>query len=228
MPKAPRQRSNGSSIEVASIIGGGAAKLKKKIRDIQRLLKKDNLPGDVRTENERALKGLQVELQNTQLNLKAKEIAKKYHMVRFFERKKAIRKLKGARKQLEDAEKTEVKKDIKKARKVVKHSEIDLAYVVLFPKTEKYISLYPNSEKDGEDTNPKAKKGLLMTDERRLQFKKEVENLIDENKLPFSIEDALKGRSIQVDHYHSSHQDQQEIDAAVEEDGGVEEDDFFE
>lgn len=236
MPKSARnnnRRSNGSSIEVAGVIGTGASKIRKKMRDIERLLKKDTLPAHVRIENERALKALGVELQNTQHNLKAKHNAKKYHMVRFFEKKKAIRKLKQARKTLEDTTKAEVRKDIKKARKVVRHSEIDIVYVMLFPKSEKYISLYPNPKEDDKtelSKNPKAKKGMQMTEERKRELRKQAERLLDENKLPFSIDDVLQGKTIRLDDSQGHAVLTEEIDAPIKKDNEEEEkeDDFFE
>ncbi|CAK7900883.1 rRNA-processing protein Efg1p [[Candida] anglica] len=219
------------AIEVAGVLGGGAAKLKKKIRDIGRLLKKDTLPAHVRVDNERALKALQVELQNTERDLKAKNTAKKYHMVRFFERKKAIRKLKQAMKAYDEVAKTEVRKDIKKARKVVRHSEVDVAYVVLFPKEEKYISLYPNA-KENEDkstlNNAKAKRGTQLTEQRRREFRKEVETLIDEDKLPFTFADVLSGKAIRVEQTRHRSNGGGEIDAPEQEDADNGEDDFFE
>lgn len=236
MPRTARNnnmRSNGASIEVAGVIGTGASKTRKKMRDIERLLKKDTLPAHVRVENERALKALGVELQNTQHNLKAKQNAKKYHMVRFFEKKKAIRKLKQARKILEDTASTEVRKDIKKARKVVKHSEVDIVYVMLFPKTEKYISLYPNPKEDDKtelSKNPKAKKGMQMTEERKRELRKQAERLLDENKLPFSIDDVLQGKTIRLDDTQNHAVLTEEIDAPIKKDNDEEEkeDDFFE
>lgn len=87
MPKTKKShRANRNNhIEVSKAINtGSSAKLKKKIRDIERLLSKnDKLPADKKIEYERALKGLKVELQNSQNVLKAKNNATKYHMVRF-------------------------------------------------------------------------------------------------------------------------------------------------
>ncbi|ODV95076.1 hypothetical protein PACTADRAFT_50895, partial [Pachysolen tannophilus NRRL Y-2460] len=188
------------AVDISASVGGGKSKLKKKIRDIERLLKKDNLRSDVRVNNERALKTLKADLTNTELNLKAQKISKKYHMVRFFERKKAIRKLKQAQKNLEILENTDksAKKDIKKARKILRHCEIDLAYVINFPKTEKYISLYPNDpnidNKDNLDAN--VKKGLLETERKREIYKRDFEKLMDEGRLPIRIEDVLQGKKI--------------------------------
>jgi hypothetical protein len=195
--KANKNRSNSTSIEVANVLGAGTAKIKKKMRDIQRLLskKRDSLPADVILENERALETLKVELQNAEQSLKVKKMAKKYHMVRFFERKKALRKYKQAKKEHDEliADKSE-KKEIKKARKRLNHAEIDLAYVVNFPKDHKYIALFPNEEGEKvQDDN--VKKGLLQTDEFRNSFKKEIENMVKENRLPISLEDAITGKT---------------------------------
>lgn len=224
MPKFEKRRGNGASIDVAGILGGGAAKAKKKIRDIERLLKRDNLPANVRAENQRALKALKIDLEGTQEQLKVKKIAKKYHMVRFFERKKALRKLKQAKKAHDEVAEKEVKKDIKKARKVVRHCEIDFAYTVLFPKNEKYISLYPNTDNNQDITNPKVKKGILESEEKRRDFKKKVEKLITDNSLPFTFEDALAGKTIAVDDRVTALT--REVDAPEE--SKQEEDDFFE
>ncbi|KAI5964345.1 uncharacterized protein KGF55_002287 [Candida pseudojiufengensis] len=238
MPKTQPQKkyvkkSNNDPIEVSKVINtGSSSKLKKKIRDIERLLKKaeepnSKLPANKKVEYSRALKGLKIELEQSQLNLKQKTNATKYHMVRFFERKKAIRKLKQIRKTFEEVQKTEVKKDIKKVRKQLRHGEIDLLYVVLFPKSEKYISLYPSS--NDEDLNdPNVKAGLRKTDARRTEFKKQVENLLKENKLTFTIDDILQGKQIKT--LEIEHKPTKEIDAPETkvESKEEEEDDFFE
>ncbi|PWW73389.1 hypothetical protein C7212DRAFT_222062 [Tuber magnatum] len=63
-----------------------ATHLKKKVRDLQRLLNNpcSSLPADVRVENERALSAFQSELSAVQCAAKDRSIAKRYHMVRFF------------------------------------------------------------------------------------------------------------------------------------------------
>ncbi|KAG5417719.1 EFG1 [Candida metapsilosis] len=232
MPKTKKSyRSNRNNpVEVSKAINAGSsAKLKKKIRDIERLLtKNDKLPADKRIEYERALKGLRVELQNSQNVLKAKQNATKYHMVRFFEKKKAIRKLKQLRKAFEEVEKTEVRKDIKKARKQLKHGEIDLMYVMLFPKSEKYISLYPSAN-DEDLSDPNVKIGLRKTEARRLEFRKEVEKMMEEGKVPFTVDDIMSGKKIQIDTTANSRSaPTEEIDAPEQKDSESQEDDFFE
>ena len=60
--------------------------LKKLIRDIERLLSRENsnLTADGRLDKERALAAYNLELKNATRNKKEQEMAKKYHMVRFF------------------------------------------------------------------------------------------------------------------------------------------------
>lgn len=227
MPKAPPRRpSHRDARDVSVALSGSIHKVRKRIRDIERLLKRESIPADIRVDKERELKALNVTLDDAAHDQKIKKIAKKYHMVRFFERKKAIRKLKQAVKQYDSAVETEVKKDIKKARKVVKHCQVDVAYVVLFPKDEKYISLYPNSEPQ-DISNPKVKKGIQQAEERSRSFKKYVESLIDQEKLPFSLDDAVAGKTIYVDEKRNF-ENQREIDAPEHAQDENEEDDFFE
>ena len=225
MPKAPRKR--GASIEVSAAMGGGNAKIKKKIRDIERLLRKDTLGADIRLENERALKALRVELEEAQSRLKERKTAKKYHMVRFFEKKKALRKLKQATKEVKRLEEEGDKKAIKKARRVLKHAQIDTAYVLLFPKSQKYLSLYPNDHETNNEANltAKAKKEIQETEEARRNRRKEMEKLIDEDQLPFTFEDVLAGKEVDTTLAPAA-TPLAEIDAA--EDNADDEDDFFE
>lgn len=96
MAKLQRKRSKalGSSLEMSQIMDAGTNKIKRRIRDLERLLKKkkDILPSTVIIEKERNLQALRLELQNNELKNKIKANAKKYHMVRFFE-KKSIEKI---------------------------------------------------------------------------------------------------------------------------------------
>lgn len=60
--------------------------LKKKIRDLERLLARpnSNLTADARAENERALQAFKYELGAASKDKREQTIARKYHMVRFF------------------------------------------------------------------------------------------------------------------------------------------------
>ncbi|KAF3987698.1 hypothetical protein FT663_03697 [Candidozyma haemuli var. vulneris] len=210
-----------------SDVFGSTVRVKKQIKSIQNLLQKDDLPADVRVEKERALKALRVDLKHSQFNLKTKERAKKYHMVRFFERKKAIRKLKQATKAHDEAVKAESKKEIKKARKVLRHSQIDVAYVFMFPKSEKYVSLYPPELTSEAKKDDNVRKGVQLTEEKRLAYRKKMEELIDKERLPFTFEDVLSGKTVYVENT-TLPEPEEEIDAPQEKQEEEEEDEFFE
>ncbi|CAN3354717.1 rRNA-processing protein Efg1p [Diutina catenulata] len=227
----PKTRKRGSHIEVASAMSGGTAKLKKKIRDVERLLRREKLPATTRTENERALVALKIEMEAAKGRNKERHLAKKYHMVRFFERKKAVRKLKQAQKTLDElSADPEKKKEAKKQRKVVKHCQIDLAYTVLFPKSEKYISLFPNeNDEEAATATEEGKQRYAQAQELKRKTRKHMEELIDADKLPFSMEDLLAGKGIELEPEApvASETKHEEIDAPQKADE-EEEDDFFE
>lgn len=225
MPKA-HSRHDRYNTDLSGVFGS-TVRAKKEIKKIQNLLQKDDLPADVRVEKERALKALKVDLKHSQFNLKVKERAKKYHMVRFFERKKAIRKLKQATKAHNEAVEEGSKKEIKKARKVLKHTQIDVAYVFMFPKSEKYVSLYPAELDEEAKKDENVRKGVAITDEKRLAFRKRMEELIDNDRLPFTFEDVLSGKTVHVDNL-TMPEAGEEIDAPLEKQGEDEEDEFFE
>lgn len=58
--------------------------IKKRMRDVTRKLRSDNLPADIRVENERALAAYEQELEVVQAEKIKKKMISKYHMVRFF------------------------------------------------------------------------------------------------------------------------------------------------
>ncbi|CAI4497963.1 CEQ_1a_G0021310.mRNA.1.CDS.1 [Saccharomyces cerevisiae] len=233
MAKLQRKRSKalGSSLEMSQIMDAGTNKIKRRIRDLERLLKKkkDILPSTVIIEKERNLQALRLELQNNELKNKIKANAKKYHMVRFFEKKKALRKYNRLLKKIKESG-----ADDKDLQQKLRATKIELCYVINFPKTEKYIALYPN---DIPSTDPK---GVELTNLRREQFLKLVAERMDANTLNVSFEEILKGKKLDEDsigltlspdkdHEDGSQvsptQDRKELDQVVGED---EKDDFFE
>lgn len=193
--KKPRQESE-------SVIGQGTTKIRKRIRDIERQLekKKDVLPSNIKLEKQRELAALKIELQNAQAFNKAKELSKKYAMVRFFERKKATKKYKQIKKEYEELEASDTdKKELKKLRKKLTHQEIDLAYVVNFPKDRKYIALYPKENEDVDKTDENVKRGTLKNDTLRNEFKKEIEQKLKDGTIPVNIQEILEGKSLALE-----------------------------
>ncbi|KAJ2372346.1 18S rRNA maturation protein, partial [Coemansia sp. RSA 2603] len=119
------------------------SKCKQEIRGINRLLNSRTLlPSTKRTELERRIKALNVlqqQLTNTEVD---KANAKRYHGVKFVERKKVLRKL-------ENIEKNETGTDEALKLELL----IDLNYTTYYPDEVKYISLFPaNPENTSEQT----------------------------------------------------------------------------
>ena len=116
---------------------GGSAK--QRARGLERLLKKANLPDDVRRAKEAELATLRTEGQKAKRVQREKAFSKMYHKVKFFERQKVERRMSQLRKQLAAAEPA--------ARAALEaqllESEHDLLYVRHFPRNKKYLSLFP-------------------------------------------------------------------------------------
>ncbi|CAR27819.1 ZYRO0D07326p [Zygosaccharomyces rouxii] len=201
---APKSlRSNAEPLATA-----GTNKIKKRIRDLERLLarKRDTLPDTILIEKERSLDALRHELNQAHLKQKIRKNATKYHMVRFFERKKALRRYKQALKK-NDADE-------------ILQSKIDLCYVVNFPKGEKYVAIFPNNEGDSTKTG-----------QRRESFRAIVAKQLENGTLPVSLEDILQGKRLGnngtgVAFDEDSEDEKEPLPKAEEEE--EEEDEFFE
>ncbi|KAL2350927.1 hypothetical protein BJ546DRAFT_999648 [Cryomyces antarcticus] len=136
--------------------------IKGRIRDIKRLLQRadegDRLTtGDGRERGymdagrriglERELQSLEIELKEAEEEILRQQMVGRYHMVRFFDRQKATRKLKKTQKQqsqlLADDTPTPDSSELEEAAKLVHTAEVDLNYTLFFPLTKAYVSLYP-------------------------------------------------------------------------------------
>ncbi|TFY56589.1 hypothetical protein EVG20_g8874 [Dentipellis fragilis] len=130
----------------------GVSKLKSVLRQARRLLAKDALAANVRVETERRVKALEADLAKAEAAGKERTLAVRYHKIKFFDRQKLVRKIKQTRKQLEASDLTS------KARKSLEAAlfklRVDLNYVTNYPKTEKYISLFPPEVRHGSGAEP--------------------------------------------------------------------------
>ncbi|EEH05044.1 conserved hypothetical protein [Histoplasma capsulatum G186AR] len=135
-----------------------ANELKNKIRDIKRLLKRgDHLPADVRIEKERALVGYERDLEIVESRKNRAAMIKRYHFVRFLERKAATRRLNKLLKQkktLTESNPNLDKKELDFVEEQIYVTQVDLNYAIYSPLTEKYISLYPNQRRDKKTPEP--------------------------------------------------------------------------
>ncbi|KAJ6593196.1 hypothetical protein B0H19DRAFT_1089353 [Mycena capillaripes] len=121
----------------------GKQKIKSSLRQTRRLLAKDNLAANVRVETERRLKALEAELVAIERGEKERTIAIRYHMVKFFDRKKVLRKLNQLKKKIEMSDTPQLRSKLHELR-------VDLNYALHFPKMKKYISLFPPEMREGE------------------------------------------------------------------------------
>ncbi|KAL3492603.1 hypothetical protein BJX62DRAFT_104197 [Aspergillus germanicus] len=124
--------------------------LKRRIRDVKRLLNKPDLPADKRIIQERALKGYEKELADEEGRRERSKMIKKYHFVRFLDRKTATKELNRLTRQhdeLAQSDTTEgdakaTKKKLAKLAARIHNAEVNLNYTIYYPLTEKYISIY--------------------------------------------------------------------------------------
>ncbi|KAG1726876.1 uncharacterized protein EDB91DRAFT_1165436 [Suillus paluster] len=117
----------------------GVQKIKSSLRQTRRLLAKENLAADVRVETERRLKALEADLARAEMARKERTYAMKYHKVKFFERQKLVRRIKQVKRDLTSAQ----GKEREKLEGELEGLRVDLNYVLHYPKTKKYISLFP-------------------------------------------------------------------------------------
>lgn len=237
-----KEASTTASVDLTKALMHGSSGIKKKIRDISRLLSKDNLSADVKIANERALKTLKLELEKVQTDQKTKKLVQRYHKVRFFEKKKSIRFYKKSEKIIKDIETEisnttdeteikELKKKLKKEKRIFEHCKVDLAYVLNFPRNEKYISLYAKTEIP-ENLPKKAKDGIKKTNLKRESLKKMFSDQLQKNELEVSLEDGIKGEFDNNRMKINNNKKKGNVDDVDKKQGGGEgddeEDDFFE
>ena len=126
-----------------------------RIHSLRKLLATDILPPVQRRDKERELQTLLAEQEEAQTRKQKNMMVKRYHMVRFFERKKAERNLKRLQKESDEAidddgtgaVAPEMTKDIWNAK-------VDVNYTLYSPLAEKYVGLFPQ---DARGSAPKGK-----------------------------------------------------------------------
>ncbi|KAJ7361730.1 hypothetical protein OS493_014370 [Desmophyllum pertusum] len=114
--------------------------LKNKVRDVQRLLKKSDLPATVRVVQERMLDVLKETIKDKAKEDKEKKVSKIAKKVKFFEKRKIFRKYKTCAKELKETEDSNTRNTLQKELEEIKQQ---WNYVVHFPQDTKYISLFP-------------------------------------------------------------------------------------
>ncbi|EYE98070.1 Efg1 domain-containing protein [Aspergillus ruber CBS 135680] len=130
--------------------------LKRRIRAVKRLLEKVDLPADARIVQERALSGYEKDLEDEMQRRDRSQMIKKYHFVRFLDRKSATKDLK--RLQRRETETTD-QEALESLHEELHAARVSLNYTIYYPLNDKYISLYaeqkqkkPSQSESADDT----------------------------------------------------------------------------
>ncbi|KAK3357509.1 hypothetical protein B0T25DRAFT_449627 [Lasiosphaeria hispida] len=146
-----RQKINASDETMSTI--------KKRARAIERLFLRDNanLPADKQIELERELAAHKQRIAESRAKRLRSDMIGKYHMVRFFERKKATRLAKQLKKRLAETEDPE---EVAKIKADLHIAEVDIDYAIYHPFMEIYIGLYATPSKESQEEKPTAEQYL--------------------------------------------------------------------
>ncbi|KAL8420133.1 hypothetical protein RB594_003058 [Gaeumannomyces avenae] len=161
--KKPKQGRKNPGAEDASVNA-----MKTRARTIQRRLQKQPgderpMPANVQNDLERELVALKQRIQEARDKKLRSNMIGKYHMVRFFERKKAQRLVKKIQKELDEAKDPD---EIVKLQKDLHIAQVDVNYAIYFPFLEQYISLYPSAAKAPKETGDAPAAQLALHTER--------------------------------------------------------------
>ncbi|KAI0365051.1 hypothetical protein BV20DRAFT_779849 [Pilatotrama ljubarskyi] len=148
--KRPQHKKHPAPAASASNALPGVQKIKAALRQTRRLLAKDNLAADVRVATERRLKSLEADLEKAERARLERTMATRYHKVKFFERQKVSRKLQQTQRKLSQATDKAERKELE-AR--LTELRVDLNYILHYPKTKKYISLFPPEVRQAKGQN---------------------------------------------------------------------------
>ncbi|KAF2773113.1 hypothetical protein EJ03DRAFT_154227 [Teratosphaeria nubilosa] len=192
-PKRKRQKpshlSGSKSFKKAHTVND----LKSSIRSLRRLLEHDDgLPADVRIEKERALQSAQHELEREQSAKKRSDMIARYHKIRFFDRRKAERNLKKAKKALSACEDAAVAEGLEQR---AKDAEVDVNYAIYYPLDKSYVSLYPTKrKKEGKNDDDAAEEHKAQKGEVERQGDKEMWEMVRQCMADGTLDDLRNGK----------------------------------
>lgn len=124
--------------------------LKSRIRSLKRQLERnDSLSAVAQQEKERALRAAEDELERNQTAKRRNDMIGKWHKVRFFDRRKAEKRVRRAKKELEGLDEGDGGREGLEQR--VRDAEVDVKYAVYYPLEVEYVPLFPRKRKGSED-----------------------------------------------------------------------------
>ncbi|KAK4165294.1 hypothetical protein QBC43DRAFT_260105 [Cladorrhinum sp. PSN259] len=133
--------------------------IKKRARAIERLLSRDtsNIPANKQNELERELDAHKQRIKDAEYKRFRSNMISKYHMVRFFERKKAIRIANKLEKKLAQATDPE---EIARLKIDLHKAQVDIDYCIYYPFVEPYQSLYAKPAAGEQEDESEEKKDV--------------------------------------------------------------------
>ncbi|CAI2189321.1 8144_t:CDS:2, partial [Funneliformis geosporum] len=143
------RKNNSKKSEMISLDTMSATALKKKLRDIERYLKtNEKLSAKGQVSLERQLKACKLMLIERMAENKEKDMATKYRMVKHFDRKKVERAIKQTQKKISEVQSLQEKANVEN---ILYELQIDLNYILYYPKHRKYLALHPTNGGDDEE-----------------------------------------------------------------------------
>ncbi|GMK53452.1 hypothetical protein CspeluHIS016_0100380 [Cutaneotrichosporon spelunceum] len=185
----------------------GLNKIKASLRQARRLLNKETLEPSLRIATQRRVAALEADLAAAERRDVEKKNGAKYHAIKFFERQKLGRVIRRAQRKLNEAEESGRDKKTARAEKELLHARVMLNYVLYYPNSIKYISLFPkDKEDDGEKEKLRVPKYLDAelsddmdkTERTRLAMLLETRGLMDEGKLSGTPEKETERRQVEL------------------------------
>jgi hypothetical protein len=140
--RRPRQR---------SVAKPAVHTLKTRLRDLERGLRgAAALPANVRITHEREAAALRASVADAARQARRRKRVARYHMVRFFERKKAAKALRRAEKECAEAGAGGAGEEVlRRLDERVRRARVDLNYAVYSPLEWKYCALWPKVKREG-------------------------------------------------------------------------------
>ncbi|KAF7177505.1 hypothetical protein CNMCM7691_005798 [Aspergillus felis] len=137
--------------------------LKKRIRDVKRLLNRVDLPADARIVQERALAGYEKDLEDELARRHRSQMIKKYHFVRFLDRKAASKDLKRLLRREQEISNSDLDPATKEEKLAALAGKIHAAhvnhnYTIYYPLTQKYVALYAEDKKKKKESSAQSEK----------------------------------------------------------------------
>ena len=123
-----------------------AKPIQRRIRDLERRLARGNMPEGLKAAKLREIEELKRQGAVEKARNAEEKIQRRYKMVKFFEERKLIRRLKSTAKKLAQATEAEERRALEASTAQLKE---DLEYVTNYPRGRKYLSLFPKL-KEGE------------------------------------------------------------------------------